>query len=547
MVKTEDKTAITIGLTVIMATLAVYWGVLTCGFINLDDPLYITNNPLIRNPDRGTIGRIFTEAHLGAWLPLTYVSFALDYFFWGYNPTGYHLTNLLLHAANGALVVLLTDRLCRERLSAAMPTGQLRWAYPGMLLFAGLFFALHPLRVESVAWAAERKDVLNGLLTLGSVLAYIGYARRRGAATERQCLPLYLLALSLFLLSLLAKQVSVALPVILLLLDWYPLRRFSTGRPLPLLLEKIPFFAIALVITLMTVYFAAAEKMLISMGAMPFYVRVLVSGNAIFEYCRLTLFPVGISPYFVLPKPLPYSYLVKTVAVAVLSLLVLRTLTRRQAVTAVCFAFVILLSPMLAFVQSGDDIALAARYTYLPSLALAIGAAAGGVLLAARLKAAGQGLRSVLLLGGMGLFLAGCVTMTMRLVPVWKDTGSFWSRVIAIEPVGRAYGDRGVYYLINGRSAAAVDDFSAAIDIALQAGVKSVYNLYAFRGVGLSDIGRYEEAVADFDRAISLFPHQTYFQQRGVALKALGKLAAAEEDFRRAGANPPAIDWFERK
>lgn len=525
-------------------TLLAYLGSLSCGFINLDDPFYITNNPLITSLDPAALRRIFTEAHLAAWLPLTYLSFAIDHFFWGDNPTGYHLTNILLHAANAFLVVLLADRLCRGRLLVCLTAGQGRWAYPGMLLLAGLFFAVHPLRVESVAWAAERKDVLNGLFTLATVLAYLGFARRKDAGEGNGSFSLYLLAVAFFVLSLLAKQVSVTLPVILLLLDWYPLGRFRKGRGVPLLLEKIPFFVVALLITGVTIYFAVAEKKLVSMQAMPFYVRVLVSGNAIFEYCRLSLFPVGISPYFVLPKPLPYGYLVKTAAVAVLTLCLLRSAPRRPAVATTWFAFVILLSPVLAFVHAGDDIALAARYTYLPAIAPGIAAAAWLVLLAGRLRVEGRRILTGLLFGSIALCLAAGISITVRLVKVWHDTGTFWSRVIEIEPVGRAYGDRGVFYLINGRSAEAVVDFSAAIGIAENAGVKSIYNLYAFRGVGLSDTGRYAEAVADFDRAIARNPHPTYFQQRGVAMQALGRTVEAEESFRRAGPNPPPIDWF---
>ena len=229
-----------VGAAVAITTLLVYLGSLSCGFINLDDPFYIANNQLIKSLDLHGLRRIFTEAHLGAWLPLTYVSFAVDYHFWGNNPIGYHLTNILLHAANAFLVVLLADMFCRERFAVTGSGPGNKWTYAGMLLLAGLFFAVHPLRVESVAWAAERKDVLNGFFTLASILAYLGYARRRQSG-GRQAISLYLLALVLFVLSLLAKQVSVTLPVIMLLLDWYPLGRFGRGRFVPLLVEKVPF------------------------------------------------------------------------------------------------------------------------------------------------------------------------------------------------------------------------------------------------------------------------------------------------------------------
>jgi tetratricopeptide (TPR) repeat protein len=535
-----------IALLVGAATLLVYSGALSCGFINLDDPFYITNNPLIRSLDPVSLLRLFTESHLAAWLPLTYLSFAVDYHFWGLNPYGYHLNNILLHAINAMLVVVLCDRVYRTMYPDAVEIAEGGRLHMAMLLLAGLLFSLHPLRVESVAWAAERKDVLNGLFTLSAILAYLGYVRRKAAGEGRPLL-LYLLALGFFLLSLMAKQVSVTLPVILLLLDWYPLARLQRGRIFLLFKEKVPFFLVSLLITFVTIFFAVAEKKLISMASMPFLVRLVVSGNAIFDYLRFFLVPVGINPYFVLPKPLPYGYSLKAALVFPAVLLLLRYAGRFRGTATVWLSYLTAIAPMLAFVQAGDDIAIAARYTYLPLIAPAIGAAILFRRLCNDWLVTGKRLRVAALGLLVTVFLFGSVTITLKLVPVWRDTGAFWSRVIAIAPVGRAYGDRGVYYLINGRSAEAVEDFNMAIEIAVRSGIKSVYNLYAFRGVALSDTGHFAEAVADFDRAIGIYPHPTYFQQRGIALKALGRETEAAEDFRRAGSNPPAIDWFEQE
>jgi tetratricopeptide (TPR) repeat protein len=199
---------------------------------------------------------------------------------------------------------------------------------------------------------------------------------------------------------------------------------------------------------------------------------------------------------------------------------------------------------MLSFTHTGDDIAMATRYTYLPLIAPGIAAAAWLTVAARRLRRDGRTLLAGVVIGCIVFCLAANIGVTLRLIRVWHDTGTFWSKVIEIEPVGRAFGDRGVFYLITGRSAEAVDDFSAAIVIAENTGLKSKYNLYAFRGVALGDIGRYAEAVADFDRAIEIHPRPTYFQQRGMALQSLGRVAEAADDFRRAGPNPPPIDWF---
>lgn len=521
----------------------VFYPTLWCGFINLDDPYYITNNPLIRSLDYGAVVRLFTEPHLAAWIPLTYLSLAIDYHFWGDNPFGYHLTNLVMHSINTALVVLLADRLvgltcCRDQGEGEFSAG-FRWRYLLAALLAGLLWGLHPLRMESVAWAAERKDVLNGLLALASVLAYLAYTRRRDAGIRVQA-PLYMLSLVFFVASLLAKQVSVTLPVILLLLDWYLLRGQNRGR-VQLLIEKIPFFFVALSVTVTTIYFAATGSKLISAHEMPLYVRVLVSGNAIFEYCRLSIFPMGISPYWVLPKPLPYAYLFKTVAVCAVTLFSLRNMRCNRGRVATWIGFIVLVSPVLAFVQAGDDIALAARYTYLPSIAFAL-----AVSLWLGVQMRGGPIAASVLTGVTALFLAGSTYCTHRLIGVWNDTGTFWSRVIEVSPAGRAFGDRGVYYLIKGRSSEAVADFTAAIAIAEGSNRRVLHNLYAFRGAALTDVGRFAEAVADLDRSIELYPHPTYYYLRGTALKTMGRTAEAETDFRSAGTDPPAIDWFEK-
>ena len=133
--------------------------------------------------------------------------------------------------------------------------------------------------------------------------------------------------------------------------------------------------------------------------------------------------------------------------------------------------------------------------------------------------------------------------MTGRLIDVWHDTGTLWSRVIDISPMGRAYADRGVFYLTTGKSGAAIDDFSAALGIAAAAGMP-MHNLLAFRGVALEDTGRFEEAINDLTAAIGELPHPTYYYHRGLALKGVGKVREAGEDFALAGPNPPPIDWF---
>ena len=367
-----------IALAAAVICLLVFLRALACDFVGLDDGDYILKNTDIRHLDARLLVSAFTRLFAGDyWMPLTWLSFAVDYRFWGLNPLGYHLTNILLHAANAGLAVLIADRLCRDRFGRPGAFAGYRYLYPGMLLLAGLLFGIHPLRVESVAWVTERKDVLNGLFALGSILCYLDYAHARedggGTGTARWY---YLLSLVLFVLSLMAKPVSVVIPALLLAADWCPLGRLRKGRILPVLAEKIPFFVGSAAMAAAIILIMSGQNSIASGADLPFGLRVIVSGNAVFEYARLQLFPVGILPFYVLAKAIPPAFAVKTAVVVAVTCLCIYAGRRRPWVCATWFSFVIPLLPVLAFFYNGVDIAFAARFTYLPAVVPSIVAAA---------------------------------------------------------------------------------------------------------------------------------------------------------------------------
>jgi hypothetical protein len=217
-------------------------------FVLWDDNILIYDNPMIRSLDFGFFKWAFSSRVLGSWYPLTLVSFALDYAVWGPGPWGFHLTNVLLHSANAFLVTLVVIRL--------VETGKGRkGAMDRTALVAGvvtaLLFALHPLRVESVVWVTERKDVLYGLFYLLSLLAYLRYARRTSPGRVY-----YAVALVLFAMSLMSKPMAVTLPAVLLILDFYPLKRLSREGGLRgtiwVVVEKVPFFVLSLSVSVVT-------------------------------------------------------------------------------------------------------------------------------------------------------------------------------------------------------------------------------------------------------------------------------------------------------
>src|SRR3989449_3447697 len=214
-------------------------------FVNWDDDDNLVENPQYRGLGWTHLRWMWTTSHIGHYAPLTWMTFGLDYLLWGMNPVGYHLTNLLLHAANAAVFYLVARRILGSALPGPRERGNVGLA--ASAAFAALLFAIHPLRVESVAWATERRDVLSGLFYLLTLLVYL----RAGEQGERGRSG-YWASVGLFVCALLSKSMAVSLPVVLLILDVYPLRRLGGARgwwgepPRRIYLEKIPFVLLAL-------------------------------------------------------------------------------------------------------------------------------------------------------------------------------------------------------------------------------------------------------------------------------------------------------------
>ncbi|ABB30827.1 TPR repeat-containing protein [Geobacter metallireducens RCH3] len=516
--------------------LAVYLRALGCDFINFDDPYYVIDNPGIRILDRQFIREAFTTSYLGWWMPLTWASFAIDYHFWGLDPLGYHLTNIVLHALNAGLVVLVADRLLR-RWQGEWSGGGTSFLYPAVLLLAGLLWGIHPLRVESVAWVTERKDVLNGVFALGSIFSYLCYADREdnGRKGARSA---YAVSLLFFLLSLMAKPVSVVIPAMLLVLDWYPLGRLSRENAVKRVAEKLPFFALALAVVAATITLASGESILVSFHVFPLYKRIILAGSSLFAYLRMAVFPVGLVNLYLLPRVFPASYYLAALGILALTCFCFFGWKRRPGLLAAWLLFVLPLAPVLGFLQNGSQ-AYADRFTYLPGVALSIGGAGllGGMVSRCR----GRSRQLVVALAVAATILCG--TVSYHLIGAWKNPETLWSRVIAVEPIGRAFYLRADYRQQKGRYLEAAADLADSIAIGERDGFPGVFNLHAMRGDALNRAGRYGDAVREFTTAINLKPVPEYFYHRGTALMALGRGEEAAADFREAGDATGPIAW----
>lgn len=542
-----------------ITTFLVYLRTLSCDFVNLDDPYYVYLNPGIRVLDWQLVVEAFTTSYMGWWMPLTWISFAVDYFIWGLNPLGYHLTNSVLHASNVALVVLVAHSVLKRLLgeksafqgapSVTIVTPfsgygfwrQGEYLYPVTLVLAGLLWGLHPLRVESVAWVTERKDVLSGLFSLLSILYYLRSCAVLPDNTHNAILSRnYLFALLFFLLALFAKPVSVVLPVMFLVLDWYPLGRMEKGKVFALVVEKWPFFVVSIMVAMTTVYLAAGETILVSLDDYPLYKRFLVAGYAITEYIRMSVYPIGLVHLHVLPitfSPVHYVSSVITFTVICCSILLRR---KYPWFLATLLLYLLPLLPVLGFIQNGTQ-SHADRFSYLPSLFPSILVAV--LFVAAYIHFFTRRLYSILFVAAVASLIILYSSLTFNLIGAWKNSDTLWSRLISIQPLGRAYYYRGEYYLRIGKYNDAINDLQSMIRHAKVAGVPEIWKFYALLGDALSQSGRNEEAVKEYTTAIELQPAPNYYYHRGLALSKIGRVSEAEHDFRVAGSATEPIIW----
>jgi protein O-mannosyl-transferase len=391
--------------------------VLNNDFIFLDDPGYVTMNPHVQAGFKWeTIKWAISTTYVGNWHPLTWLSHMLDYQWFGLNPRGHHLTSLLLHAVNTALVFLVLAGM----------TGAV-----GRSFFVAALFGLHPLHVESVAWVSERKDVLSTLFWLLTLLAYSHYAkwqdqaRNAGPETDPGAtapripggLYYYWLALFFYVLGLMCKPMLVTLPFILLLLDFWPLHRFSIRRPLKLVAEKLPFFLFSAAICLVTIPAQKGAGGVRTMANFSFTGRV---ENALISYCRYLgkLFWPANLPFF---YPHPGHWPLTAVAAALLLLLGLSFLawqTRRNhpyLLVGWCW-YVGTLVPVIGLVQVGFQ-SMANRYTYVPFIGLFISLAWGAQALTRHWRH-----QSLILFTLAATAIVICIPITRLQIGYWKNS-----------------------------------------------------------------------------------------------------------------------------
>jgi tetratricopeptide (TPR) repeat protein len=411
--------------------LVVFWPATRCDYLHFDDNRYVAENPYVNTGlSWGNLRWAFVTVHEDWWLPLLWISFMLDSALFGSGPFGHHLVNILLHAANAALLFWIVSRMTKSVWASAL---------------VAALFALHPLRVEAVAWITARKDVLSGLFFMLAWLAYLRHADRPS--------PVRLLPVALgMLLGLMSKAILIVLPPILLLLDYWPLQRATAlwGRNAwtqwkPLLLEKVPLFI--LIGVFMAVNMRTHWTGAVRFEDLAWDTRLGLIPPNYWAYIRLLFWPSGLSILY--PENDVVDWPVSIVAAAGLLIITLALFRyRRQAPYGIVgwLWFLVALLPVVRGVRGPGIAAYADRFTYLPSIGfflLVVWALRGNRPAAARRP-------GLALLAAAGL--AACIFQVRAVLPLWKDTRAAFEHVLERAPdYPLAHNNLGAYYASIGR------------------------------------------------------------------------------------------------
>ena len=515
---------------VALVTLAVFWPALRNGFLNWDDDANILTNPHYRGLGWANLRWMFTTLRMGPYQPLSWLSLAVDYLFWGMNPLGYHLTNVLLHAANAALFYAVALRFASR---GAAPSG----ISPRMTAaLAALLFALHPLRVESVAWVTERRDVLSGFFYLGAVYAYL----RRHAEENPSGHGWQALCWISFTLALMSKGIVMTLPLVFIVLDVYPLRRLPGGigqwfkaTYRRVWLEKVVYFLPAGIIAL-TAYVGQRQ-----LGSLFVESAAAHGAKACFGlafYLWKTVWPVDLCPLYESPvpfDPFAWPFLASAAAVALITMGLVLSRRRWPAGLTAWACYAATLAPVLGLVSFGSQL-VADRYSYLSCLPWPILAASG---FGWAWQRAGAWSRFVLGLGA-ALALTGLAGLTWRQIGVWRDSQTLWEYTLRQRPrTSLAHTDLGNILAAQGKTAEAAAHYLESLSIR-----PDLPETHTNLGLLLAGQGRLEEAVAQHREALRIKPdYAEAHNNLGLALAGQGKSAEAVEHYRAALSSKPDL------
>jgi hypothetical protein len=513
----EKKYTYLIVIFLIIASLAAFGRIAGNDFINFDDPGYITENKHIQSGiNAQSVKWAFTATVMGNWHPLTLLSHMLDWRLFGANATGHHLVNLLLHIGAVIFLFLFLNKTTNNIWPSA---------------FAAALFALHPLRVESVAWAAERKDVLSMFCGMAALYAYASWA-------EKSKITQYLLCLILFALSLTAKPMLVTLPCVLLLLDYWPLGRWQTALSLVkatqaaiegpekkkvkqrkidsikeknisapvknpgqscgrLLREKVPFVILTIASGIATLRAQNKSGTIASMEHISFPERVANAITSYVSYLGKTFWPADLAVFY----PYEHSFSLLSVIVSFLILIVITVfvvyyIKKQKYLFVGWFWYLGTLIPVIGLVQAGSQ-GMADRYTYLPSIGIAVGLAWGIPLLFRREYTH----RKILFPVAIAVLII-MTFLTWHQCGYWKNSIELFNHALqATKHNVWAHNNLGLALLNEGKIEEAINHYNKAVSMK-----NDDADIYYNRGLAYLKRHKYQPAIEDFNKAVELKP-----------------------------------------
>jgi len=565
-----------IGLACAVLTVVVFLPTMANGLVNWDDLAQIRDNPHIRSLGWTSLKWMATTFTSGNWIPLTWLSHALAYQFWGLHPGLHHLANAALHAVSVFLVFLLAIEILAASRRAGPSEQPLAPNRDDLFAAAtaACLFGLHPLRVESVAWLTERKDLLCAVFFLLSIREYLRYGTSSFRSYRRlgSCF-------GFFALALLSKPMAVTLPVVLLILDAWPLGRLK-GPVARACKEKIPFFVLSVIIGLVAIEAQASVGAVGSLERVPVSFRVMNACHSLLFYVKQFVAPVSLVPFYPIETPgetaFSVGYILSTVVVVAVTAACLMLWRRgRPSLLAAWTYYLVVVGPVLGLLQVGGQ-AAADRYTYLPMLSLALVVGVGAARLR-RLLGARVGSRLSLRLVSflVAVWLLVLASVTVRQTKIWANSYTLWKYVTDVYPnhpfpldgLGAALLERGdvdqaivhleralelapryvrsyreLWYAYNRKEMhnRALETISKAIE--LEPKSAEAHNCL---GITYAQMDRHEESGKALRKAVSLAPgNPEYLANLGVTCKALGKMDEAVSSLRRACKLSPNTQHF---
>jgi protein O-mannosyl-transferase len=523
-------------LSIVVLTFVAFLPSLQNGFVNWDDEAVLLDNPNYRGLGWEQLRWMFTTFHMSVYRPIAWITMGIDYLIWGMEPFGYHLTSLFFHCANAVLFYFVALRLLRLAMST---TDELKLPLGVAAGFAALFFALHPLRVEPVAWESGEDNLVAGFFFMLTLLCYLRAAAITGTGLHRWVWMGG--AWILYALSILSKALTVPLPLALLVLDVYPLKRLKTDprtwfqrEARHLLWEKIPFLLFAVPVAIVAVFAKQSTGAVAPVASIGWFPRLMQSFYGLAFYLQKTIAPWGLSPLYERPIPFnPWDWPFLLSGVIVLAVSIGLGVVRRfwPAGLAAWVYYAVILLPSLGVITYGPQL-VGDRYSYFSCLSWALLAGAGVFHFWKRRAAGEMSALVFLLLNGLaGVLLIGLGVLTWKQTQIWHDSERLWRHALALDDKSSfAHNNLGLVLAKRDALEEAIDQFRRAVDVD-PAFVEAYTNLGNF----LAQRGFRDEAIVHLRHALQIEPtfvnaHNTL----GNILADIGALDEAIQHFRKA-------------